>query len=92
MAPGQESDSTDGGRSEHPPYLDSVEASLERLHSDREHGLSKSEVRRRRQRHGANRMRESRPRGIWVILIDQFKSVVILLLLAAAVAAAVFGH
>ena len=92
MAADADSARTSAGSAGQTPYLDSADACLNRLQSDPGQGLAESEARRRRRHHGANRMRETRQRGTWVILFDQLKSVVILLLLAAAVAAAAFGR
>jgi Ca2+-transporting ATPase len=50
-------------------------------------GLSDEEVRRRRKRHGANRLAEARTRGPLRVLVDQFKSVVLVILMVAAVLA-----
>ncbi|HSR70150.1 MAG TPA: cation-transporting P-type ATPase [Acidobacteriota bacterium] len=65
----------------------SVEEALNRLEGNAERGLSGEEADERRKRHGPNRLRRSTGRSIWIILLDQFKSIVILLLVAAAVAA-----
>jgi P-type Ca2+ transporter type 2C len=53
-------------------------------------GLSRAEVRERLERHGENRLRETKPRPAWLKLLDQFKGfLVIVLLCAAAIAWAV---
>ena len=54
------------------------------LGSDFAHGLTTSEVRERRLRHGPNALQEVRPRPAWRIFIDQFASIVIALLAVAA--------
>lgn len=74
------------------PWQQSIEQVLEQQKSSAESGLSQSEVRRRRQRYGANRLRQAASRPAWRILIDQLASVVIILLLSATIAAAAFGR
>jgi Ca2+-transporting ATPase len=54
-------------------------------------GLSEAAARQRRILHGANRLRERRPRPLLTILTDQFRSVVVALLAAATVLAFLFG-
>jgi P-type Ca2+ transporter type 2C len=70
------------------PYhtLDAEEA-VSRLHSDRERGLSQNAVEERREEYGANQLREARRRSAWLILVDQFKSIVIIVMATAAAAA-----
>lgn len=74
------------------PYQQSVEQTLKQQQSATETGLSRSEVRHRRHRYGANCLRQAASRPAWRILIDQLESVVVILLLSAAAAAAVFGR
>ena len=57
---------------------------LEELGVSAERGLDLAEVRRRRTRFGPNRLRETRPRSAWAILVAQFWSVIVLLLAVAA--------
>jgi len=65
---------------------------LQALHVDPSRGLSEGDVQQRLERYGQNQLRETKPRGAWRILIDQFKSLVIGLLLAAAVASFIFSN
>lgn len=74
------------------PYQESSEEVLERLDSSIGQGLDDTDVRRRRDQYGPNRLQQARARPAWRILLDQFASLIILLLLAAAVAAALFGR
>jgi P-type Ca2+ transporter type 2C len=72
---------------QHPYYtLDSDEA-VGRLRSDRDVGLSREAVEERHKKYGANKLREAQQRSAWLILVDQFKSIVILILVAAGIAA-----
>ncbi|MDY7108123.1 MAG: cation-transporting P-type ATPase [Planctomycetota bacterium] len=67
-----------------PPFhARSPEQAMEDLGVRAEAGLSKNEVRKRRERHGPNRLREARRRSVLRIALVQFRSVVILILVAA---------
>jgi len=70
--------------------LESTEVSRT-LGVDRETGLSSGEVERRRRQHGLNQLREAQSRSAWLILLEQFRSVVILVLVGALVLAIVFA-
>jgi P-type Ca2+ transporter type 2C len=54
-------------------------------------GLDSAEVRRRRERHGANRLAESPPRPRWLVFVDQFRSGIVAILAGAAVLAGLVG-
>lgn len=60
---------------------------VDRLNTDESHGLSEGVVEERREKFGANQLRKAQQRSAWLILVDQFKSIVIIILAAAAVAA-----
>lgn len=64
---------------------------LDRFKVSKERGLSAEEVQERRKKYGSNRLPDSRTKSVWVIILDQFKSLIILLLVAAAVVSYVFG-
>ncbi|MGD8623920.1 MAG: cation-transporting P-type ATPase [Anaerolineae bacterium] len=57
-----------------------------------EQGLAAREVRRRRRKHGPNRLRSAQSTSAWKILLDQFKSLLVLLLAVAAILSSVFGE
>lgn len=46
-------------------------------------GLSAAEIERRRRLHGRNRLHRTQRKGVWIVLLDQFKSVIVWLLTAA---------
>ena len=52
--------------------------------SDIERGLTESQVREKREKHGENRLREKQKKTTFQRFMDQFKDVMILILLAAA--------
>ncbi|MEZ6097688.1 MAG: HAD-IC family P-type ATPase [Pirellulaceae bacterium] len=64
-----------------------LDEAVSRLHSDRDRGLSRDAVDERSKEYGANQLRKVQQRSVWLILEDQFKSIVIIILAAAAVAA-----
>ncbi|MDT0650359.1 cation-translocating P-type ATPase [Autumnicola edwardsiae] len=59
--------------------------------SDPENGLSHNEVEKRLDRHGRNKLKESKQRSIWQIILSQINNPVIYLLTAAAALAFAFG-
>ena len=70
--------------------ISATEATL-RLDVDPLTGLSSEEAATRRTRYGPNRLKEVPPRSRWLLLLDQFKGVLILVLIGAAVLAAAIG-
>ena len=64
---------------------------LARLGVDTDRGLNAIEATRRLKAAGPNLLREARPRSVWAILFNQFKSVLTLLLAAAAGMSFAFG-
>ncbi len=62
------------------------------LGTDTARGLTDAEARRRLARVGPNRVGEARPRPLWRLALDQFRSLVVLLLLAAAAVAVALGE
>lgn len=60
--------------------------------ADIDAGLSETEAQRRLQRFGANRLVSRPPKSVWVILVAQFKSLIVLLLAFAASFSFVLGE
>lgn len=75
-----------------PVYTQTVEEVLKTFEVDRRKGLSEEEARRRLERYGRNKMRESKRRGAWEVVFDQFKSMVIIVLMIAGAVALFFRH
>ena len=73
-------------------YAQQPEAVLKQLETNADSGLAEAAVRKRREQHGRNALRQTRSRSAWRILIDQLTSIVVLLLLAASGAALLFGQ
>ncbi|MBN2317383.1 MAG: HAD-IC family P-type ATPase [Sedimentisphaerales bacterium] len=72
------------------PWSLSVSDILEHLTINIDEGLSQSDVTERRKKYGVNRLRETKKKSPWLILIEQLKSLIVLLLAVAAVLSAVF--
>lgn len=53
------------------------------LENDADEGLTEQAVRARRERYGRNRLRKTKRRSAWALLLDQFKSLVLLVLAVA---------
>jgi Ca2+-transporting ATPase len=60
------------------------EAAITELHSDRQQGLPNIEVAERLQHYGFNELKETGGRTTWMILLDQFKNIMLLMLIAVA--------
>jgi Ca2+-transporting ATPase len=61
------------------------------LGTDAHRGLAVTETAARLARFGENRLAEKPPRSRWLVLLDQFRSLLVLVLLAAAVLAGAIG-
>ena len=55
-------------------------------------GLTQAEAERRFAEYGPNRLRPTKKRSPWVLLVNQFKNILIYVLLIAAVITALIGH
>ncbi|NBB71567.1 MAG: HAD-IC family P-type ATPase [Alphaproteobacteria bacterium] len=74
------------------PHAASNEAVLRALDVELARGLAAAEARRRRERHGPNRLQERAGANAWTILADQAKSLVFLLLALSAGLSFAFGE
>ena len=59
---------------------------------DPSRGLSSEEAVERLRRHGPNRIREAKGRGILESIMDQFKSILVLILIVAAALSILMGR
>jgi Ca2+-transporting ATPase len=73
------------------PWALSPQAVLEALEVSADKGLGPAGVRSRRERFGPNRLREAPTKSVWLILADQFKSLMVVLLSAALALSFAFG-
>jgi len=64
---------------------------LEQFGVKKEHGLSAEEVKERQTNYGPNKLRDSQTRGVWMIFIGQFKSLIVILLAVAAILSFAFS-
>ncbi|MBM0741745.1 cation-transporting P-type ATPase [Phormidium sp. CLA17] len=67
----------------------SVDKTLESFQSDRQVGLTTSQVTQSRERYGVNELEEIAGRSPWQILLDQFTNIMLILLIAVAVVSGV---
>ncbi len=67
------------------------EAVLNKLKTDREHGLTTEEAKRRIEQHGYNELREKPPTPFWKLVLDQLKEFVVILLIVASVISFLLG-
>lgn len=74
------------------PWTRSLEEILDELDVCAEQGLSESEVERRRQQYGENRLEQAKGKSAWQILIEQFKSLIIGILAVAATLSFAFSQ
>ncbi|MEM9448479.1 MAG: cation-translocating P-type ATPase [Cyanobacteria bacterium P01_E01_bin.6] len=74
-----------------PWHATDVQDVLNRLESDRTTGLSPQQIHDRLHIFGSNELEEKGGRSPWVIIIDQFKNVMLLLLIAVAVVSAILS-
>ncbi|MDJ0747437.1 MAG: cation-translocating P-type ATPase [Xenococcaceae cyanobacterium MO_167.B27] len=70
---------------ESPCYTQTVEQTLEDLNSDRNFGLTASEIQNRLQYYGNNAIQEGKGRSSWEIFLDQFRDIMLLMLIAVAI-------
>ena len=72
-----------------PWHSTSVDKTLESFQSDRQTGLTASQVTQSRDRYGVNELEEIAGRSPWQILLDQFTNIMLILLIAVAVVSGV---
>lgn len=65
---------------------------LSYLDSDPETGISGVEAQKRLEKYGPNRLRQTKPKNVWLILFDQFLDPIIYILAIAMILAFVFGE
>lgn len=76
---------TDFPQSLQPWHTIAPAKALELLQSDRETGLSTPQVEERQQQFGLNELEETGGRTAWMILLDQFKNIMLIMLIAVAI-------
>lgn len=72
---------------QHPPvpwHTFDIDTTLEKLQVDPATGLSAAEASERLQQYGPNELQETGGRSPWIILLDQFKNIMLLMLIAVA--------
>jgi P-type Ca2+ transporter type 2C len=61
------------------------QSALQELQTDRQTGLRSTQVTERQQQYGLNELQETGGRSAWMILVDQFRNIMLILLIAVAV-------
>ncbi|MFP4274840.1 MAG: cation-translocating P-type ATPase, partial [Paracoccaceae bacterium] len=74
------------------PHALDVAETIEDLAVDPARGLDPAEVRRRREKHGPNRLSEAGTASLWKILADQFRNLVIAILAVATAVSLAMGE
>jgi Ca2+-transporting ATPase len=74
------------------PWTYSKEHVLKALKVSSDKGLNAAGVKDRRRQFGPNRLRKAKAKSVWLILADQFKSLLTLLLGVAALLSFIFGE
>ena len=74
------------------PWTLSVDEITEILSVDSSRGLSNADVKQRRKTFGPNRIRHSKGKSAWKILVDQFTNLIMLVLAAAAILSFAFAQ
>ncbi len=65
------------------PYQLSLPEILKQYQTDAAKGLLLTEVEQRLQQHGQNKLVETKGRSIWMMILEQFKSLLVIILIAA---------
>ncbi|MBD3334366.1 MAG: HAD-IC family P-type ATPase, partial [Candidatus Eisenbacteria bacterium] len=74
------------------PWSRTLDNLLDELGVSPDRGLDGDEIRRRRSRHGGNRLRAAQRKSVWTILLNQFKSLIVILLGVASLISFFFGE
>ncbi len=74
------------------PWSQEADVILDQQNVDPGQGLTSQEVKERRRRYGNNRLRTQGRRNAWLILLEQFKNIIIWLLLASSLLSFLFGE
>jgi len=74
------------------PWTESVDELLSQLDIDEQTGLDTQRVKDHKNKFAPNKLKESKRRSAWRILIDQFNSLIVMVLLAAVVVSFAFDQ
>ncbi len=85
-------ESSEGFRIIKEPWKLEVDEVLEEINVDPERGLSRKDVSIKRKKYGRNILKEKETKSAWLILLDQFKSLIIILLAAASALSFALGE
>jgi Ca2+-transporting ATPase len=72
-------------------YQKKIDSIIKNFNTDPESGLSSEELKKKKEEHGPNKLRESEGVSFWKILLNQLKDLIIIILIIAAVLAFLIG-
>ncbi len=70
----------------------SIEDTIQELQTNPQTGLDEGEIRRRQQQYGPNKLVDRGIKSPWVILLNQFKEIMVIILIIAAIISGVLGE
>lgn len=73
-------------------YNKTAEEAVEELDSNKEKGLSESEIEERKQKYGLNQLAEAKKKSLFIKFLEQFKDFMIIVLIIAAIISGVVGQ
>lgn len=74
------------------PWSLTIDDILSKLNVSAEKGISKKEIKKRRDEYGKNLLKESQKKSVWEILLAQFKSLIVIVLLTVVVISFLFSQ
>ena len=73
-------------------YRETAQETLQSLGTNAETGLTSTEAKERFDRYGPNELVERGKKSVWLILLEQFKEVMVIVLIIAAIVSALLGE
>lgn len=73
-------------------FYKNEEAIIEELNTDKEKGLSNSEVEEKRKQYGYNELKEGKKKSTFIKFLEQFKDFMIIILIIAAIISGIVGY